>query len=114
MEVWKKVPYYKNYEVSSHGRVRNTNTGEFLKPQTSKRGGGYPFVNLYKRGKRKNKNIHSLVARAFLGKTPDGMVVHHKDKDRKNPKLENLQHITHKDNNWRNHEAFCTGSEDNK
>jgi hypothetical protein len=39
-------------------------------------------------------NVHTLVAEAFLGRRPDGMVVHHKDHNRRNPRLENLEYIT--------------------
>ena len=33
-EVWRAIDGYLNYEVSSHGRVRNSNTGRILKTLT--------------------------------------------------------------------------------
>ncbi len=93
MEKWAKMFYY-HYSVSSKGRVRNDETGKILKHQRSKRGGMYPFVNLYKKGIRKNRTAHGLVASAFLGKRPMGCVIHHKDANINNPALANLEYIT--------------------
>lgn len=87
-----------NYAVSSNGRVRNLNTGRLLKHQKSKRGGYYPFVNIYTNRCRYNRTVHGLVARAFLGKRPEGHVIHHKDTDVSNPALSNLEYITEKKN----------------
>ena len=94
---WKIIEDYPNYAVSSHGQVRNLDTGKLLKPQSSKRAGEYLFINLYKDGKRKNCNIHILVARCFIGPCEEGMDVHHKDTNRKNPRLDNLEYLTKTD-----------------
>jgi hypothetical protein len=97
-EKWKSIDGYDNYIVSTKGRVRSLGTGIILKHQKSKRGGLYPFINLYKNGKRKNKRVHTLVADAFLGKRQKGYVAHHKDHDRQNPELSNLEYVTHAEN----------------
>jgi len=97
-ERWLMIEFYLNYAVSTLGRVRNLNTGKLLKHQSSKRGGNYAFINLSKNGRRVNRNVHILVARAFIGDCPSGKLVHHKDTNRMNPKLENLEYITHKVN----------------
>lgn len=97
-EYWKKIKGYRNYFVSSEGRVRNMDTGKLLKHQSSKRGGNYAFVNLCKDGKRVNCNVHILVARAFIGPPKVGFVVHHKDHNRLNPKRSNLEYITNSEN----------------
>ena len=94
-EHWKKINgYVGEYSVSSDGGVFSYRTGKRLRHQTSKRGGYYPFVNLYKDGVRKNFTVHGLVAAAFLGKRPRGHEIHHKDEDRSNPALSNLEYIT--------------------
>jgi len=98
-EKWAIVVGYENYAVSSHGRVRNLDTGRLLKHQHSVRGGDYAFINLFSGGKRKNKNVHKLVADHFLGPISDGMIVHHKDGNRMNPRAENLEIITISENN---------------
>lgn len=97
-EEWRIVKEYDNYAISNKGRVRNLNTGKLLKHQKSKRGGWYPFVNLYKDGKRKNMRVHTLVANEFLGKRPKGHVAHHEDHNRQNADLDNLSYITHAEN----------------
>ena len=93
-ESWAIIEGYNAYAVSNHGRVRNLNTGNLLKPQSSKRGGEYLFVNLYRDRQRKNANVHALVAAAFLGPRPQGAEVHHKDTNRHNPRLDNLEYLT--------------------
>ena len=93
-EQWVRVEGYRNYFVSTDGRVRNMDTGRLLKHQNSKRGGNYAFVNLCRNGKRSNYNVHILVARAFIAPPRKGWVVHHKDHNRLNPKRSNLEYIT--------------------
>ena len=101
-EKWEIINHHPNYVISSYGRVRNLNTGRILKWQESRRSGGYAFVNLYKNGQRINANIHTLVSYAFLGPRPPWKVVHHKDEKPMNPRLFNLEYITHKENNHHN------------
>jgi hypothetical protein len=74
MERWSMIEGYDNYAVSTKGRVRNLSSGKVLKHQNSRRGGNYAFVNLYCDGMRANRNVHTLVARAFIGPPLDGFV----------------------------------------
>ena len=90
-----------NYAVSTRGRVRNLNTGRLLKHQHSKRGGDYAFINLHNKAGRKNANVHILVADAFIGPRGPGMLVHHEDNNRMNPRLDNLEIVTVVENNQR-------------
>jgi len=87
-----------NYAVSTKGRVRNLKTGRLLKHQKSKRGGYYPFVNIYIQKIRLNRTVHGLVAEAFLGLRPTGYEVHHKDSNISNPSADNLEYVTPKKN----------------
>jgi hypothetical protein len=98
-EKWSIIKGYDNYAVSSFGRIRNLNTGRLLKHQRSKRGGYYAFINLSKNGNRVNRNVHILVAQAFLATRPKGVLVHHADTNRMNPRLDNLEYVTVKENN---------------
>ena len=93
-EKWTIIESYNNYAVSSFGRVRNLNTGRLLKHQSSKRGGNYAFVNLYRQGLRYNFNVHALVADAFMGPAPPKCEIHHDDRNRTNPRLSNLMWVT--------------------
>ncbi len=82
-----------DYEVSNHGRVRRATFGrgvkrlKILKPRMR---AGYSRVFL----RRKNFCIHQLVAWAFLGPQPEGLVVNHIDGNPKNNAVENLEYIT--------------------
>lgn len=96
-EEWREVHGYPGYFVSNFGNVIGK-SGRLLKRQHSRRAGFYPFVNLMRnvngKSKRKNANIHTLVANAFLGARPRGYVVHHKDGNRENSHVENLEYVT--------------------
>lgn len=94
-EEWRPVVgYVGTYEVSSHGRVqRQTNTGwRKLNPYPASK--GYLAVSLYKFKKKTQKVVHILVAEAFIGPIPKGMLVHHKDANKTNNHKDNLQIVT--------------------
>ena len=55
-EIWRVIDEYENYEVSSHGRVRNTNTMKIMKGRLD--GHGYYSVNLWQNNKGKIYSIH--------------------------------------------------------
>ena len=78
------------FEVSSWGRVRTTRTGR-IKPQTIAKS-GFLVVNLYAAGRSSVRNVHSLVAEAFVGSRPSGMMVAHRDGDRRNNRPGNLEY----------------------
>lgn len=85
-EVWKPVPGYPDYDVSSHGRVRRREAvgrwaaGHVLPPGQAR--SGHLHVMLTGPNRRARKEfVHRLVAKAFVGPAPfDGaMVLHHDD-----------------------------------
>ena len=111
MEVWKSVKGYEDYQVSNLGRVKSlsrvviysngvsrTYNDEILKGSINKH--GYMKVRLYKDKKGKTRNVHQLVAVAFLNHTPNGMklVVDHIDNNSLNNNTTNLQIITQRTN----------------
>ena len=94
-EIWRDVKEYEGkYQVSNTGNVKSlnyNNTGKegIMKPQDN--GDGYLFVQLCKEGKVKNCRINRLVAQAFLD-NPEGYTdVNHKDEDKTNNCVENLE-----------------------
>lgn len=104
-EIWKTIRDYEGYyEVSSLGNVKslgNTKTSfkeVILKPHIPK--DGYPSVLLSKKSKRKNNRIHKLVAMAFLGESK--MHVNHIDGNKLNNKVDNLELVSHRENNCHN------------
>lgn len=102
-EVWRPVPiaaYAGRYEVSSRGRVRSLLTGKVLRPgRTSK---GYLSVQLYCGASPKRPRsytVHRLVCLAFLGGPPFPKAeINHRDLDKANNRVENLEWCTGKQN----------------
>ena len=96
---WRKVPSLNGlYEVSADGRVRNSTTMHELKTFVNVH--GYMVLQVCPtKGERKTVQVHKLVAEAFLGSAPSGMVVNHKDGNKKNNFPNNLEYCTPSDNN---------------
>lgn len=102
-EVWKEVPGFEHYQVSSLGRLRKTvYMNVSLKTE-------YPQIGLYKeptgtmkRGSRKNKQykrfLHRLMAEAFIPNPLNLPMVNHKDGNKKNFSLDNLEWCTPREN----------------
>ena len=92
MEVWKDINEYNGYSVSNRGRVKSMRKGKerILKPGTLKC--GYKYVILYdsKQG-RKLLTIHRLVANAFIENKDNKPFVNHKDEDKTNNDVNNLE-----------------------
>lgn len=112
VEEWRAVPTHPNYEVSDHGRVRSLDQmvrrrhglarkkGRILRPIPHS--GGYHHVQL---ADRQKVLIHVLVAATFIGPRPDGLIVCHKDDDKRRNVPDNLYYGTYGDNMadaWRN------------
>ena len=105
-EIWKDIKGYEGlYKVSSEGRVKSleriivdsigrkrTINERILK--NSLKNCGYIYVNLYNGGKR----VHRLVAEAFIPNPEDKPEVNHKDEDKTNNCVENLEWVTAKEN----------------
>lgn len=117
-EIWKDIKNYPGYQVSNLGRVRTYNKISFtnmhgerhwkdrilkFKPYTttnqrSKQGMGYR-VTLWKDGKPKTLLVARLVATTFLEDLIDtDMTVNHKDGNRLNNRVENLEWLSRSDN----------------
>ena len=92
-EVWKAISDFNNYEVSNLGRVRNITTGKVLKPVLD--GRGYYKANLYKQNKAYTRSIHRLVATEFIPNSDKLPEVNHKDEDKTNNSIENLEWCSH-------------------
>lgn len=108
---WETITGFDNYMVSDSGLVKSiyrkviTTAGWYgtaphhktvreriLSPNLTKN--GYLFVCLRNNNKHHSKKIHHLVMEAFVGPRPEGLVVLHKDNDRLNNSLINLEYGT--------------------
>lgn len=101
-EEWKPIPDYPDYEVSNQGRFRRSPKAppaQGSKPGTviksSPNSDGYGVVSLRKDGKTLNVRAHTMVAKVWMpDKWKDGMTVNHKDRDRLNNAVDNLEVVT--------------------
>lgn len=102
MEQWKNIKGYEDYyEVSNLGRVRNKVTGNLLKPRIGAH--DYRNVELGYVG-RHTYRVHQLVLRTFDPNGYfDGAEIDHKDGDKSNNCLSNLEWVTHAENVRRLH-----------
>lgn len=88
------IDTYKNaYLISNMGNVKSIAYNRIMKPYPRN---GYPSVGLSYQGKSKNYMIHRLVAITFLPNPNDYDCVNHKDGDRFNPVVENLEWLLHR------------------
>lgn len=91
------IGYEGIYSVTSCGRVYSHKTNKFLKPgiDTS----GYCIVTLYKDGTRKTFKVHRLVLEAYVPNTENLPQVNHKDENKTNNCIQNLEWCDAKYNN---------------
>jgi predicted XRE-type DNA-binding protein len=87
-EIWKNHPI--GYKVSSFGNV----IGLRRKKVGYNRKDGYRSVHMFK----KEILIHVLVWETFNGKVPKGYEINHKDMNKGNNRLDNLELTTHQEN----------------
>ena len=89
------IGYEGLYSVTQDGQVwayqNRLHKGKFLKPSLKK---GYPFVCLCKDSKIVQKTVHRLVAEAYLPNPDNLPQVNHKDSNKENNNLSNLEWCT--------------------
>lgn len=109
-EEWRDIEGYEGlYQVSDQGRVKSlertfidksgrkqTVKERILKPNVV--GGGYLIVELCAGGKRKRLRVHRLVGEAFLPRAEGKDAINHKDEDKTNNNVWNLEWVSHKEN----------------
>lgn len=99
-EEWRCLyDYDGTYEVSNYGNVRSNSRkkrGKALKPTISER--GYYTVTLLNGDKRRLYFIHSLVLTHFVGPRSNGEQADHKDADKTNNHVSNLQWLSQSEN----------------
>lgn len=90
MEEWRDIPGHEGlYQVSNKGRVKSLRNNIILKP--GKFPNGYLYAPLKVSGSQSNKTIHRLVASVFLPNPDQKKEVNHKDGNKQNNTIENLE-----------------------
>lgn len=91
-EVWKDISEFEGlYQVSNLGRVRNR---DGLVKQTKTNNRGYIQICLHKQGKSYYKLMHRVVAEAFIPNPNELPQINHKDEDKNNNTIQNLEWCT--------------------
>ena len=116
-EEWRPIPGYEGmYEISDFGNVRsldridsNGRRRKGVPIHTKLDGGGYCLLHICKESKRKTFRPHVMVMLVFVGSCPAGYEVNHKDGNKPNNSLSNLEYLTRSDNDKH---AFSIGLKD--
>lgn len=106
-EMWRDIKGYEGlYQASTLGEIRRIEsvvvdknkkrirTFKNKKIKQILRKDGYYFVNLSKNGKSKTAKVHRLVAETFLKKEGDYNIINHKDGNKTNNNVTNLEWCT--------------------
>lgn len=100
MEEWKDVKGYEgHYKVSNLGRIKSFKyylEGKLLKTQID--WDGYETISLTLNKKSKKYKVHRLVAQAFIPNPDNLLEINHKDKNKLNNNVKNLEWCTRKYN----------------
>jgi hypothetical protein len=98
MEIWKDIKGYEGrYQVSSYGNIKSLNYHRERKEKIlslCSDADGYCVVLLYKNGKRKMHKVHRIVAETFLTNEKKYPCINHKDENKQNNKVSNLEYCT--------------------
>lgn len=102
---WKICPIADFFEVSTNGDVRLATRKRNIKPCDN--GHGYLYVvKVFSGNKKKHYYIHRLVATTFLDNPDNLPEVNHKDGDKRNNNVLNLEWCSRRDNKLH---AYRTG-----
>ena len=98
MEEWKDIIFIDNnilydygglYKISNYGRIMSVKRFKIMKYAIKKN--GYCQICLRKNGNKKNFLVHRLVALVFLENTNNLSQVNHKDENKENNRVDNLE-----------------------
>uniref|UniRef100_A0A6C0KNX9 HNH nuclease domain-containing protein n=1 Tax=viral metagenome TaxID=1070528 RepID=A0A6C0KNX9_9ZZZZ len=110
-EIWKPVNEFPNYHISCYGNIKNVITNKPLKPNLKS---GYYHVSLVNEIIKKSLKIHRLVALAFIENPENKSDVNHKDKNKLNNNVLNLEWMTRKENNIHRCQGIIISNNKNK
>ena len=109
MDNWKSIKGYEGlYQVNQNGEIYSLISQKVLKPfyRGSRPDNKYQVVDLHKDKKGKTISVHRIVAEAFIPNPNNFPCVNHKDGNKNNNHVDNLEWCTYLENNSH---AFRTG-----
>jgi hypothetical protein len=91
----KKIPGFESYYIDVEGTVYSTMKNKIVKISTIVHSSGYLVVGI----DNSSHKVHRLLAKTYLGLTDESdLVVNHKDFNKTNNSLDNLELVTYKQN----------------
>ena len=107
-EIWKDIPGFPRYRISSHGNFVNHNGVCTNYSDHQDEGSGYRIVGLRIGKQLYSRSLHSLVMLAFVGDRPRKYVINHKDLNKRNNHLDNLEYVTNSENQIHRYKSYPT------
>ena len=104
MDDYRVIDGFPKYRIGRDGRVINSRGHEktpYLHPES-----GYFGMNLYSNGRGYPKRVHRLVAETFIPNPENKPEVNHKDGNKQNNSVDNLEWVTRSENMLH---AYSTG-----
>lgn len=87
------------YLIYENGRIEQKQGDKYIEKKPYDKGNGYLAVNLFRPGHKKKMHlVHRLVATHFLPNGANKPMVNHKDRDKKNNHVSNLEWVNHQEN----------------
>lgn len=94
---WEQAEGFSKYLISTDGQVYSFKRDRLLPQGVTER--GYKQVDVYNdEGVKKHMRVHRLVYMAHVGAIPEGMQINHKDENKANNCIDNLELMTSKEN----------------
>lgn len=87
---------FDNYKIDKCGNIYSVKTHKLLKPHLSY---GYYAITFIKEGKQYHKYLHRLLAETFIPNPNNYPCINHRDENKLNNKLDNLEWCSYKYNN---------------
>ena len=103
MEKWTTIQEANNYEISTYGNVRNKITQKILKGRLTKSGYLQVSLKIDETNKFSNRYIHRLVAIYWIDNPQNKREVNHKDGNKENNNINNLEWVTSSENQKHRH-----------